>query len=160
MNKIISSVFVFLFAISSLFAQIEKSVSYEVSINRISDTEAEVLLTMEIGKGWHVYSAYLDSMASALPTVGYWNDTASAYSMVGGLIEPEAHEAYDENFQETLRWHSEKVIFRQKFIIHSSKDFSLQGEIAFMACNDRMCLPPEYVEIDLKVKGAKSPPKK
>lgn len=149
-----------LFSVSSVFAQIETPVTWELTLNRISDTEGEVVLSMEIQKGWHVYSAYLDSMASALPTEGFWNDSASEYTIVGGLKELEPHEDYDPNFDETLKWHEEVAVFRQKFIIHSAEDFSLQGEITFMACNDRMCLPPEYVDVDLKVKGAATPIKK
>lgn len=157
MKKIHSFLLVFLFATGSLFAQLETPVTWELSLNRISDTEAEVVITMEIEKGWHVYSAYLDSMSSALPTEGFWSDSATEYTIVGGLQELEPHEDYDPNFEETLKWHEEEAVFRQKFIIHSAEDFSLLGEITFMACNDKMCLPPEYVEVDLLVKGAENP---
>ncbi len=160
MKKIYSFLLVFLLATGSLFAQLETPVTWELSLNRISDTEAEVVITMEIDKGWHVYSAYLDSMTSALPTEGFWSDSATEYTIVGGLQELEPHEDYDPNFEETLKWHEEEAVFRQKFIIHSAEDFSLLGEITFMACNDRMCLPPEYVDVDLLVKGAKNPIKK
>lgn len=160
MKKLFSSLIFSLFLIGSVFGQIETPVTWDLSLNRISDTEAEVVLKMEIEKGWHVYSAYLDSLASALPTEGFWNDSAAEFTIVGGLIEPEPHEDYDPNFDETLKWHEDEVEFRQKFIIHSSSDFSFQGEITFMACNDRMCLPPEYIDVDLLVKGAANPIKK
>lgn len=160
MKKIYSSLFIFLFATSFVFAQIETPVTYELSLNRISDTEGEVVLSIDIEKGWHVYSAYLDTGVTAQPTAGFWNDSAAEYTIVGGLLELEPHEDYDPIYEETLKWHEDKAVFRQKFLIHSSEDFSFQGEISFMACNDRMCLPPEYVDIDFKVKGAANPIKK
>lgn len=150
----------FLFALGSVFGQTDHPISYEVSINRISDTKAEVVLSMTMKKGWHVYAAHLDSLSSPLPTEGYWNDSAAEYTMVGNLLEPEPHEDYDPNFDETLKWHEEKVIFRQQFIINVREDFSIKGEMSFMACNNTMCLPPEYVTIDLSVKGAVNPIKK
>lgn len=157
MKKIFSTLLVSLFAIASLQAQIQNPVKWEVSLNRISDTEGEVLLSLKIDKGWHVYSAYLDSLASALPTEGFWSDSATEYTMVGGLIEPEPHEDYDPNFDETLKWHEGEVVLKQKFIIHSAEDFQLLGEFTFMACNDRMCNAPEYVDVDFLVKGALNP---
>lgn len=146
----------FLF-IGQSFAQIEQPVTWDYAMNRVSDTEAELMVTMKIEDGWHVYSAYLDSNSSALPTEVFWNDSSEAYTIVGGLIEPEPHEEYDPNFEEILTWHEKEAVFKQKILIHSSEDFNVTGEFVFMACNDRMCLPPEYIDLDYQLKGAVNP---
>src|SRR5690606_31968315 len=39
-------------------------------------------------------------------------------------------------------------------------DFVVRGELLFMTCNDRMCLPPEYIDIEFKLAGAQNPLKK
>lgn len=158
MKNIFSILFFVLALQGQSFGQIETPITWEYSVNRISDTEAEVVVSMQIEKGWHVYSAYLDSLSSALKTEVFdWNDTIGAYTLVGGLMEPEPHEEFDPNFDEILKWHESEVSFKQKILIHSSEDFKVKGEFTFMACNDKMCLPPEYLELDYNIKGAENP---
>ncbi|MGB0177262.1 MAG: cytochrome c biogenesis protein CcdA, partial [Owenweeksia sp.] len=129
------------------------------SVNRISDTEAELLMSATIDEGWHVYSNDLDTNSSVYPTDIVWEESET-YTVNGGILEPEPVEEYDPNFDEVLRFHDKKVTFRQKILIHSSSDFIVKGELVFMTCNDRMCLPPEYIDLEFKVKGAKDPIKK
>lgn len=144
-----------LFSINS-FAQ-EDPVKWTYSVNRVSDTEAELLMSATIEEGWHVYSAYLDSNATAIPTSVIWWDSVNTFTTVGGLIEPKPHEEFDPNFEEVLKWHEKEVVLKQKVLIHSAEDFKITGEFSFMVCNDRMCLPPDWIDIEYDLKGAKNP---
>ncbi len=148
-----------LFLSFSLSAQVQDPVDWSFSVNRISDTEAELLMSATIEEGWHVYSNDLDTNSSVYPTAIVWEE-ADAYTLNNGILEPEPVEEYDPNFDEVLRFHDEKVTFRQKILIHSSQDFVVKGELVFMTCNDRMCLPPEYIDLEFEVKGANDPIKK
>lgn len=155
MNRLYSILALLLFSLSSI-AQLQDPVDWSYKVSRISDTEAELLLTATIDKGWHVYSTNIDSTSAVYATEVSW-DTSSDFTLNMGLLEPEPIEEYDPNFEEVLKFHSNKVTFRQKILIHSSKDFKVTGELVFMTCNDRMCLPPEYIDLEFKLKGAQNP---
>ena len=155
MKKILSVLALTVFTFSSLIAQ-EDPTDWKYSFNRISDTEAEIVLTSTIEDGWHVYSVYLDSNSSALPTEVIWEES-EAFTLLGGLIEPEPHEEFDPNFEEVLKWHEHEVTLRQKILIHSAEPFKVKGEFTFMACNDKMCLPPDFIDLEFDLEGAKNP---
>jgi thiol:disulfide interchange protein DsbD len=133
--------------------------SWTYTVNRVSDTEAELLMSVEIDPGWHVYSSSLDTNSSVIPTSVIW-EKSDAFTLNGPLTEPEPHEEFDPNFGETLLWHEDGAEFKQKILIHSSEDFSVRGEFTFMVCNDQGCLPPDYIDLDYAIKGAENPVQK
>ncbi|HAD96952.1 MAG TPA: thiol:disulfide interchange protein, partial [Cryomorphaceae bacterium] len=140
----------------SLSAQILDPVDWTFSVNRLSDTEAELLMTATIDEGWHIYSYDLDTNSSVIPTDVVWTDSED-FTLNGDVIEPQPVEEYDKSFQETLRYHEGKVSLRQKILIHSSADFKVTGELTYMTCNDEGCLPPDYIDLEFEVKGAENP---
>ena len=55
MRKIISFLLLS-FVVYALQAQIKDPVKFKTELNSLSDTEAEIVFTAAIDKGWHVYS--------------------------------------------------------------------------------------------------------
>lgn len=150
---LLSGLFIFL---GTLNAQDENPVIWEYTVNRLSDTEAELIATATIEEGWHVYSNKNPETSPVYSTDIAFEDT-SIYSLDGKIKEPEPIEEFDPNFDEVLKYHEHKATFKQRIIIHTSEDFQAQGELVFMACNDRMCLPPEFIDVVWDLKGAKNP---
>ena len=58
MKKLISSLLLS-FVVCVLQAQIKDPVKFKTEFNTLSDTEAEIVFTAAIDKGWHVYSTCL-----------------------------------------------------------------------------------------------------
>ena len=56
---------------------------------------------------------------------------------------------YDENFAMDLRFYSTGVTFKQKIITESAG--SIKGEVYFMVCDEKMCLPPEAIAFDINL---------
>ncbi len=141
---------------SSMSAQILDPADWSFSVNRISDTEAELLMKATMDEGWHIYSYDLDTNSSVIPTSIIW-EKSEAFTFNGDVMEPEPVEEFDKSFQELLRYHEGTVTLRQKILIHSSEDFKVKGELTYMTCNDEGCLPPDYIDMEFKVSGAKNP---
>ena len=59
MRKIISFLLLS-FVVYALQAQIKDPVKFKTELTALSDTEAEVVFTAAIDKGWHVYSTDLE----------------------------------------------------------------------------------------------------
>jgi len=67
-KKISSFFFVLFIAVTALNAQILDPVKWEVSSTKIDNSTFEVLYKAKIGKGWHLYSQFLESNEGPIPT--------------------------------------------------------------------------------------------
>ena len=57
------------------------------------------------------------------------------------------HEEHDPNFDMILRWYDNSVNFYQ--LIKSNGEIaSIKGYLEFMTCDDKQCLPPEYIDFE------------
>lgn len=129
---------------TSIQAQIISGAKWTFSVEQTSAKEATLLLTAGIKETFHIYSQYLTSSDGPLPTVFEFFDNKN-YELVGKVEEEKGHEIFDEAFQMKLLTFEGTVVFRQKINILTNEKFDIQGKLSFMACDNRMCLPPEEV---------------
>lgn len=122
------------------------------SVKEISATEAELIITVKLDKGWHMYSQHTDANGP-LPTVIEFTPS-SDYQLVGKVAEPKPHEEMDEMFGCVVKSFEGTVIFRQKIKRLSDKDFTVKGMLSYQLCNDGSCIAPEDHDMVFKVKGA------
>jgi len=124
----------FLSVISTAVAQdyVSWSFSYD-------EDESEVLITAEIGNGWHLYSTEKVTELGPIPTEIVF-DEGSVVKTVGKLSEPEPEVSFDPNFGETLFYFEDAVTFSQKIERNGARELS--GTVTYMVCNDEMCMPP------------------
>lgn len=134
-------------------AQVYDPVDFTFKVKQLPNNEAELQMSATIEKGWHVYSLIIPAESMVIPTEISF-EKSSDYELIGAVKEPKPIDEYDKNAGEKLRFHEDEVTFTQRIRIKSKKDFSVKGELSFMVCNDKMCLPPEYFDLDFKVKGA------
>ena len=136
MKKVFSTIFLcisFLFSI----AQLETPVTWKYDLNRISDTEAELLLKATIQKDWHLYAIQHDGME--LPLVIEFTPSAN-YEKVGKTIEPKPKVSYDSMFQMYSKYFTSNVTFKQKIKIKTpDKAFKIKGKLSGQACIDGRC---------------------
>ncbi|MCA1764429.1 MAG: thiol:disulfide interchange protein, partial [Flavobacteriales bacterium] len=137
----------------SVYGQIYDPVDWEMSVSETSDTEATLTFKATLEEGWHIYALDLPSDEGPLPTE-FTFETSDKYELLGDPDQGKYITDYDPNFQMDLNYFADRAEFTQKIKRISPSDFSVKGELSFMVCNDEMCLPPEYIEIDLKVAGA------
>jgi thiol:disulfide interchange protein len=142
------------FSTLSLVAQ--KPVTWSTTTRTIDEQTAELIITATIEAGWHLYSQDIPE-GGPIPTSFVFNESEQ-YSLSGPVGEEKAHEEFDPNFDMILKYFEKKADFVQRIKVNSTEDFEVKGELEFMVCNDEMCLPPEYVDIAFKVKGATTAP--
>ncbi len=134
----------------TVFSQIEQHVSWNFSVNKISDTQVEVVCVATLDDGWHIYSHNLPEN-TAFPTMITFNES-DYYKAVGEIVEdpkPEVH--YDESFKAELKWISKKASFKQ--IVEVKGEATIEGIIEYMICNDENCMPPTEENFSLKIGG-------
>lgn len=139
-------------------AQILDPVDYTQSIKQVSENVVELQVTAIMDEGWHIYSVHTSKESMVIGTELNVPESEN-YQLIGSVKEPVPHTEYDPNFKEELSSHGGRVTFSQRLKILSNNDFSVTAEFVYQTCNDEMCLPPEYIDVEFKLKGAvKVPP--
>jgi len=136
MKKIFAAIFLCISFLIS-FAQLESPVKWKYDLNRLSDTEAELLLKATIQKDWHLYAIQHDGME--LPLEIKFTPSAN-YELVDKTIEPKPKVSYDSMFQMYSKYFTTQVTFTQKIKIKTpDKAFKVKGKLSGQACIDGRC---------------------
>ena len=146
--------FILLFGLLSLVAkaQILTPVKWSATIQqREGESTAVLVLKAKIDKSFHVYSQFIDG-DGPVPT-SFSFTKSDNYELIGKVEEGKAVNEFDVNFGIQLKYFENVATFKQKIKIKSAKDFVIKAAVNFMTCNDKMCLPPEDAEFEIKVKG-------
>ncbi|MBR1765917.1 MAG: thioredoxin family protein [Bacteroidales bacterium] len=122
------------------------------TVKTTSPTEAELVVTVKLDNGWHMYSQHTDENGP-LPTVFEFTP-GSDYALVGKVAEPKPHEEMDPVFGCVVKSFEGTVVFRQKIKRLSDKDFSVKGILSYQLCNDGSCIAPEDHDMVFRVPGA------
>lgn len=147
MKKIYSFLLLSLLTIAT-FAQIQDPVVFDVSFNKISDIEAEIVFDGQIDAGWHVYSTDLGDGGPISAT--FHVDNISGAKVEKNLF-PQGKEisAYDRMFDMQVRYFENNAKFVQKLVLEGGP-YQIDGYLEYGSCNDENCLPPTQVEFSFK----------
>ena len=142
MRKIISFLLLS-FVVYALQAQIKDPVKFKTELTPLSDTEAEVVFTATIDKGWHVYSTDLGDGGPISATFNV--DNKSGIELVGKL-KPVGKEVstFDKLFEMKVRYFENAAKFVQK-VKFTGGAYAIEGYLEYGACDDESCLPPTQV---------------
>ncbi len=124
-------------------AQIKDPVKFKTELTTLSDTEAEVVFTATIDKGWHVYSTDLGDGGPISATFNV--DNKSGVELVGKL-KPVGKEVatFDKLFEMKVRYFENTAKFVQK-VKFTGGAYAIEGYLEYGACDDESCLPPTQV---------------
>ena len=148
MKKLISSLLLS-FVVCVLQAQIKDPVKFKTEFNTLSDTEAEIVFTAAIDKGWHVYSTELGDGGPISATFNV--DKTSGIELLGKL-KPVGKEVatFEKLFEMKVRYFENTAKFIQKVKLTGGA-YEIEGYLEYGACDDESCLPP--TEVPFKFSG-------
>ena len=148
MKKLISFLLLS-FVVCVLQAQIKDPVKFKTEFNTLSDTEAEIVFTAAIDKGWHVYSTELGDGGPISATFNV--DKTSGIELLGKL-KPVGKEVatFDKLFEMKVRYFENTAKFIQKVKLTGGA-YEIEGYLEYGACDDESCLPP--TEVPFKFSG-------
>ena len=139
-----------LFAVVATQAQIKDPVKFKTELKTLSDTEAEVIFTGAIDKGWHVYST---DLGDGGPISATFNVEKISGAEVVGKLKPVGKEisTFDKLFEMKVRYFEKTAQFVQK-IKFTGSTYTIDGYLEYGACDDESCLPPTQVPFKLSGK--------
>ena len=152
MKKIFSLLSLLLLFTAS-FAQIHEPVKWSTSVEKISETEFNLVATATIETNWHLYSQNVPE-DGPIPT-NFVFEPSDSYEIVGEVSEEEGHTVDDPIFNMKIKYFEIKAVFKQKIKLLTEESFKVAGEVEFMVCDDASCLPPTFVDLNFSIDGKK-----
>ena len=133
------------------YGQIQDPVKWNFELGAVVENEVDLILTATIEEGWHMYAQ--DAGECPLSTNFTFFENA-AIQYIGNVNEGIPQEEYDPNFESVLRYFETKAVFTQRIKLLSNESSIVKGEFEFMVCNSSMCLPPEWVDVEVALPAA------
>lgn len=147
-------VFVFIVAllgISSVKAQgQERPANWSVSTKKISDCEYDIVFSVKINPGWHIYSQKNTSEDGPNPTKITFKKTGD-YELVGKVKESKSEEEFDKQFEMKVLYFAGNATFTQRIKLKSDKKFTLSGEYEYQGCTEEKCIFPPPSQFTVEV---------
>ena len=128
------------------FGQGMKKVHLSACTNIINETEAEIVLTARLDKGWHLYAFDAGgdgTLISPAITIAANKDIV----LVGNPTEKGKLETKDDAGIGPYHFYENKIIYTQK--IKYKKLTTLKITFDYQTCDEKGCLPPDYEEFTL-----------
>lgn len=125
-------------------AQMYDPVKWSTSVEKISDTEYNLISTATIEEKSHLYAQNVPDGGPIPTTFSY--PKSSDYSLIGNTLEEEGITVDDPVFEMRIKYFENKAVFAQK--IEVLNDVSvINASVEFMACDDTKCSPPTEVDL-------------
>ena len=150
MRSILSFLISFLI-VAPLWGQMYDPVKWSFNVVVVNENEVDLVIHADIEEGWYVYSQDAGDGPISTSFAFFDNDKLE---LIGSVTEGEAIEDYDPNFEATLRFFKSEADFIQRIKLLTQDTTLIKGEFEFMVCNKGMCLPPEWVDVELVLPAA------
>lgn len=152
--KFISKLFILFFLTGSFsYAQIYNPVEWITSVEKLNESEFNLVIKANIDDGWHLYSQNVPK-GGPIPTSFVFEEKNDVYEIIGKTIEGKGHEEYDKVFSMNIKYFDQQATFKQKIRILNDSKITIKGSLEFMVCDDTNCLPPTDVDLSFDLQEA------
>ncbi|WP_395078041.1 protein-disulfide reductase DsbD family protein [Flavobacterium sp.] len=134
MKKILCLLLSFL-AFANTNAQLLDPVKWQNRVEKISETEFNLIFEGKIDEGWHLFSQYTPDGGS-LPAVFDYKNKKNNYELIGKTTESAYKKVYSEIFEVDEYLFEKKVQFKQKIKITNSNLKNISVYLEYQACKD------------------------
>lgn len=143
---------VFLLMTANIMAQSSKQVQWAYSTKKISDKIYEVHMTATINGDYHMYA---QDAGGEGPVATTFTFTKNPLTTFDGKVKEEGKQIkkFETAWKHDVKYFESKVDFVQVVKLKTNAKTSLAGKVEFMVCNEKQCLPPSEVEINVNIGG-------
>ncbi len=139
MRKIVVFI-VLIFSSISLFSQDDDNpVSWSQELNKISDTEYELIIKGKIFEGWHVYSQFT-SDGGSLPSEFTYLKAGENYELVGKTLESPTETEFSDIFEVDETFFKKNAVFTQKIKLLDPTVRQIDVNFFYQVCKE-VCIP-------------------
>lgn len=149
--------FLLAFEFAVCCAQRPSPVNWTFSAGPATNHATTVSITAQVPPGWHLYSQSIKEGGPTPTSIRFAPD--DDYVLQGTIAEQgEAVRFYDRIYDMEITWYSGTVTFLQRVML-TRPGATIQGHIAYMTCNNEICVPGEQ-PFSIQVHPEKTSPQK
>jgi DsbC/DsbD-like thiol-disulfide interchange protein len=139
------------FITAAVVAQSGTKVKWEFSSKKVADKKYEIRIVATIQPGWHIYSQNQSADAIALPTA--INFSKNPLVVLNGKPKEvgKLYDQFDKAINARSKYFSNKVEFVQTITLKGNVKTAVAGEVQYMVCDDKQCLPPDVAKFSIKL---------
>jgi len=134
-------------------AQILDPIKWSTSVEKISDSQYDLVVTAKLDNKWHLYSQYLANDDGPIATTFSFKDSLNTYQLIGKTREGKGHTLHDKVFDMVIKFFEKEAVFKQRINLLTDKKLVLNESVYSMVCDDANCLPPTDVDLTFTVQG-------
>src|SRR5690606_28380821 len=129
------------FTVCMVQAQVLNPVTWTGDVEKLSDTEYNLIFNAEIEEHWHLYSQIMPE-GGALATEFIFDSLSRVnnYNLIGKTLESPYITAYDKVFEMDLNYFDTEATFTQKIEVLNPELKTIEVEASFQACDDERCI--------------------
>ncbi|MGB5274350.1 MAG: cytochrome c biogenesis protein CcdA, partial [Flavobacteriaceae bacterium] len=131
-----------LFNILYVFSQDDDNpVLWSHEIDKISDTEYDLIMKGTIFEGWHVYSQFT-AEGGSLPSEFTYRKVGEDYELVGKTEESETVTEYSDIFEVDETFFKQNLVFTQKVRLLKTDVRQIEVNLFYQVCKE-VCIPAD-----------------
>jgi thiol:disulfide interchange protein DsbD len=116
-------------------AQIVNPVKWSSRVEKISDTEFNLVMEAKIDDDWHVYSQFTPENGP-LPAEFKFKDAKGNYELIGKVKESPYKKQYNDVFEVDEYYFEKKATFTQKIKVTNPKITTVKASIDYQVCKE------------------------
>ncbi|MHA7944626.1 protein-disulfide reductase DsbD family protein [Formosa sp. 3Alg 14/1] len=140
-----------LLTFSFVNSQVLDPVKWTTSVEKISDTEYNLIATANIDAGWHLYSQVVPE-GGPIATTFIYDNSEENFTLNGNTLEGEGHMVQDPVFEMEIKYFDGEAKFIQNIKVTKATS-TINGFVEFMVCDDTRCLPPTEIDLEFQLNG-------
>ena len=134
MKKLLFSIFTFL-AFANGFTQIVNPVKWTSKVEKLSETEFNLVMEAKIDDEWHVYSQFTPENGP-IPAEFKFKDAKGNFELIGKVKESPYKKQYNDVFEVDEYYFEKKATFTQKIKVVNPKLTSIKASIDYQVCKE------------------------
>ncbi len=132
----------FLLTMAPLVGQSEKNPAvWSHEVQKLSDTEYQLIFKGKIQEGWHVYSQYT-AEGGSLPSEFTFEKAGEDYKLIGQTTESETIKEYSDIFEVDETFFKHEAIFTQKIELLKPEVKQVTVNLFYQICKE-VCIPKD-----------------
>jgi thiol:disulfide interchange protein DsbD len=154
MKQLLSLLFLSIAIYTSAFGQMgsAKQVKWEFSAKKLADKKYEVSMTATINGNYHLYAMNAGVEGPSPTTISFTPNPLLTFQ--GKPLEKgKKITKLEEVWGGKVNFFEKTVTITQLVNTKTAAKTNLNGKIAFMVCNDEVCLPPSEVPFKIAIGG-------
>jgi thiol:disulfide interchange protein DsbD len=142
MKQLLASIVLFLSSFIALSQTDSEPALWSQEVNKISDTEYELVIKASIADDWHIFSQYTPEGGS-IPSQFTFSKVGFDYELLGKTTESETTSKYEEVFDIEEVFFIKEAIFKQKIKLLNPDVRQIDVNIWYQICKE-VCIQQEH----------------